>query len=141
MSTRVRTRTVIGLVGTLTSLATPVITAPAGGTIKRVRATCDPTQDAEASAGSGPATDISLSIAESATASGLGGSVGESVPLVYSFTPSDPSLTIDSEECIDYQVKPGRQLCLSALVDAGPALGDAIMVVTLEIEIFDTRIV
>jgi len=122
----------------------PVPGAPAHGNIRRVRATAVTATDADASPGTGPATDIQVEIHEGGTlgapASGMGGSDLRSVPLVYSLDPVTPSLTVDSPEDVDYHV-PNRDssgakevLQVGVLVDATGVRPDAIIVVTLEIE-------
>lgn len=134
MARRTRVRAVIPGVGVGGFVEAVFPDAPARGIIRRVRATADTAQDAQASPGIGPATDIAVQFREATGVGGLGGATDRGTPLVYSLTPAAPALTIDSEECVDYRTDGPGTLRIAASVNAGTG---AVVVVTAVIELHD----
>lgn len=133
-----RTRTRISAVGTSVVQAA-VVGAPRSGIIRRVRCTIDPNMDGQASFGTGPSLDVRLDIGEGVSASGLGGVLERAKVAEYALTPLAPSRTIDDPPDVFYQLQPGQSLRLFVATDQNavgfPGTGDAVVVVTLDIEL------
>lgn len=129
-----RKRIVIHTLG-LTTKSVVVTGAPKSGIIRRLRATIAAAQDAEASVGTGPSTDMAIAIGEGSSAAGLGGTAQQAV--VTTFPLGTPRTTLDTAPDTYYQVQDGQALRIFAATNANGAGGvpDAEMVVTLDIEL------
>lgn len=118
-------------------IAAIVPRAPRRGTIRLVRATAEVAEDPDATVGNyTTANDLSVQVMEGPSASGLGGSSRQSVPLRYALSAEDPLLTFASEEDVDYFVPAGEELHVAALLAGGqaPESPTGIVVVTLVIQ-------
>jgi len=129
-----RKRVVVPALGTATQ-SVKVPGAPKSGILRRVRATIASAQDAQASIGTGPSTDMAIAVGEGSSAAGLGGVSQQAI--VYSAPLGTPRTTLDAAPNAFYQVASDQDLRVFVATNADKigGGGDATMVVTLDIEI------